>query len=159
MGIARRIDNFAVGLGRGLVAGAAGTAAITLSAVVEMKIRGREASSVPEDVAAKLLRLEPRDERAAKRLGMLAHLASGLALGPLRAGLAEAGVREPAASAALFAAAWSPELVLVPATGASDPPWKWGGGELAISAVHHVAYTAAASGTWAALASVDPGRR
>jgi len=44
-----------------------------------------------------------------------------------------------------------PELVLVPAAGASDPPWKWGTGELGISAIHHVAYTAAASATWAAL--------
>ena len=157
MGIAGRIDSFAIGLGRGLVAGAAGTAAITLSAVIEMKLRGRDASSVPEEVAAKLLRLEPKDERAAKRLGMLAHLANGLALGPLRPALAAADVREPAASAALFAVAWSPELVLVPATGASDPPWKWGAGELAISAVHHVAYTAAASGTWAALVATDRG--
>ena len=157
MGAAQRIDSFAVGLGRGLVAGAAGTAAITLSAVIEMRVRGRDSSSVPQDVAAELLRIEPEDERAAKRLGMLAHLASGLALGPLRPALAAAGLHEPAASAALFAAAWSPELVLVPATGASDPPWEWGVGELAISAVHHVAYTAAASGTWAILASADSG--
>jgi hypothetical protein len=152
---AHRADRFAAGLGRGLVAGAAGTAAITLSAVIEMKLRGREASTVPQEVAAKVLGLEPKSERAAKALGTVAHIANGLALGPVRPVLGAAGLNEPAASAALFGVAWLPELVLVPAAGASEPPWKWGVGELAISAVHHIAYTAAASGTWAALEQAD----
>ena len=149
--LSERLDRFAMGLGRSLVAGAAGTAAITLSATIEMKLRGRDASTVPQEVAAKVLGLETQSERAAKALGAAAHVASGLALGPVLPALEAAGLEEPATSSALFAVAWMPELVLVPAAGASEPPWKWGVGEIAISAVHHVAYTAAASATWAAL--------
>ena len=149
--LADRIDRVAIGLGRGLIAGAAGTAAISLSATIEMKIRGRDPSAVPQDVASKVLGLKPQNERAEKALGAAAHIVSGVALGPVLPALGAAGVEEPAASAALFGVAWMPELVLVPVTGASEPPWKWGAAEIAISAVHHVAYTAAASATWAAL--------
>jgi hypothetical protein len=153
--LSQRLDRLATGLGRGLIAGAAGTAAITLSATIEMKLRGRDASTVPQEVAAKVLGLEPESERAAKALGTAAHIASGLALGPVLPALDAAGVKEPAASATLFAVAWMPELVLVPVAGASEPPWKWGARELAISAVHHAAYTAAASAAWAALRAAD----
>ena len=149
--LSERLDRLAAFAGRSLVVGAAGTAAITLSATIEMKLRRRDASAVPQEVAGKVLGLEPQSERAAKALGAAAHIASGLALGPVLPALAAAGVDEPTASGVLFAAAWMPELVLVPMAGASEPPWKWGVVEIGISAIHHVAYTAAASATWAAL--------
>ncbi len=42
-------------LGKGLFVGAADTAVMTLSSTMEMKLRGRSASSAPADPAAKVL--------------------------------------------------------------------------------------------------------
>jgi hypothetical protein len=41
----------AQGVARGLLAGAIGTAAMTVSSTVEQKLRGREASTAPADAA------------------------------------------------------------------------------------------------------------
>lgn len=58
--------------------------------------------------------------------------------------------------ASVLAIAWAPDLVAVPAAGASPPPWRWGAVELAISASHHVAYAAAGEAAYRALTSGAP---
>lgn len=50
-----RTGDVAGAVGRGLSAGMAGTALMTLSSTIEMKVQGREASSAPADAAAKVL--------------------------------------------------------------------------------------------------------
>lgn len=57
-------------VGRGLVAGLAGTAAMTLSSMVEMKLRGRSASKTPAQAICKTLGLETVDDRAQERLNL-----------------------------------------------------------------------------------------
>jgi len=141
------LDRASVALGRGLVAGAAATAAITVASTVEMKLRRRPPSRAPAEVAAKVLGVEPRSER----FGVVAHLAMGVGLGAARGILDLAGVRRDAAGAVFFAIAWAPDLALVPAAGAAEPPWRWGAVELAISALHHAAYAAAGEATYRAL--------
>jgi len=146
------LDALAVALGRGLVAGVAGTAAMTVASTVEMKLRRREPSAAPAEVAGKLLGVKPR-KRAGGRFATVAHLTAGTSLGVARGLLDLAGVRGNAARAAFFAIAWSPDLVAVPAAGAAPPPWRWGAKEVAISAAHHAAYMAAGDATYRALAS------
>ncbi len=139
-------DRVAVAIGRGLVAGAAATAAMTVSSTAEMKLRGRPPSTAPAEVAAKVLGVEPKDEQ---RFGAIAHLAAGISLGAVRGLLDVAGA--PAAPVAFFAIAWTPDLIAVPAAGAAPPPWKWGAAELAISAAHHLVYAAAGEAVYRAL--------
>jgi hypothetical protein len=146
------IDAVAVALGRGIVAGAVATAAMTVATTAEMKLRGREPSTAPAAVAGKLLGVKPR-KRSGDRFASVAHLAAGTSLGTSRGLLDVAGVRGRAASAAFFAIGWLPELVAVPAAGAAPPPWRWGVTEVAISAAHHAAYAAAGDATYRALAS------
>jgi hypothetical protein len=148
MTVARAADRFAVALGRGLVAGAAATAAMTVSSTAEMKLRGRAPSTAPADVAAKALGVKPQDEQ---RFGTIAHLTAGLSLGAVRGLLDLAGLPPTTAAAAFFAVAWAPDLVLVPAAGAAPPPWRWGVAETAISAAHHAVYAAAGETTYRAL--------
>jgi hypothetical protein len=140
-----------------LAAGIGGTIAITASSTLEMKLRGRPPSTAPIDTIERLLgrRLPSRWRAAAGNAG---HLASGLALGLPRALLWRAGVREPAATVAFLPVACLPDMALVPALGVSEPPWRWGPAELAISALHHAAYATGASvaiagtvGPWARL--------
>jgi len=45
-------------IGRGLLAGLAGTAAMTVSSTLEMRLRGRAASSAPADATAKVLGID-----------------------------------------------------------------------------------------------------
>jgi hypothetical protein len=146
------LDAVAVALGRGIVAGVAATAAMTIASTAEMKLRRRAPSTAPAKVAGKLLGVKPR-KRAGDRFATIAHLAMGTSLGTARAALDLAGVDGRAAPAAFFAIAWLPDLVVVPAAGAAPPPWRWGATEVAISAAHHVAYAAAGDATYRALAS------
>jgi hypothetical protein len=134
---------------RALVAGAAGTVAITISTNVEMRIRGRGPSEAPIDA---LERIAGRRLPARKALGGAAHLASGLALGLPRVLIERGGVREPVATLLFLPIAWSPDLAAVPALGAAEPPWRWGWTETGVSLIHHVAYATAAG---AALAALD----
>lgn len=146
------LDAVAVALGRGIVAGVAATAAITITSTAEMKLRGRKPSTAPADVAGRLLGVKPR-KRSGDRFATVAHLVTGISLGTTRGLLDLAGVRGRAAPAAFFAIGWLPELVVVPAAGAAPPPWRWGTKEIAISAAHHAAYAAAGDATYRALAS------
>ena len=144
------VDRAAIALGRGLVAGAAATAAMTVASTAEMKLRRRPPSDAPAKVAGRLLGVKPR-KKAGGRFAAVAHGATGVSLGATRAAIDLAGVRGPAAPAAFFALAWTPDLVAVPAAGAAEPPWRWGAGEVAISALHHVVYAAAGEGVYRAL--------
>jgi hypothetical protein len=145
------IDAVAVALGRGLVAGVAATAAMTLASTAEMKLRRREPSTAPAKVAGKLLGVKPR-KRSGDRFATVAHATAGISLGATRGLLDVAGVRGPAAPAAFFAIAWMPDLAVVPAAGAAPPPWRWGAKEVAISAAHHAIYAATGEATYRALA-------
>jgi hypothetical protein len=68
-----RIGDVAAAFGKGLFAGVAGTAAMTASSTLEMKLRNRGASSAPADAAAKVLGVEPVDEEARARFSNLVH--------------------------------------------------------------------------------------
>ena len=58
------LGDVASAFGKGIFAGVAGTAAMTLSSTIEMKVRGRPASSTPAQAAAKVLGVEPVGEEA-----------------------------------------------------------------------------------------------
>ena len=52
-----RTGDVAGAVGRGLAAGVAGTALMTLSSTIEMKVQGREASSAPATSPVRISRL------------------------------------------------------------------------------------------------------
>lgn len=131
-------------LGRGLVAGLAGTAAMTVSSTIESKVRGREASSAPADAASKLLGIQSfRDRRAEQRFGTLVHWSYGTGWGVVRGLLATAGLPPAFATAAHLAAVWGGEQIMLPALEVAPPITSWGGTEIAIDAWHHLVYAVA----------------
>jgi hypothetical protein len=139
-------------IGRGLVAGAIGTAAMTVSSTLEQKLRGREASTAPADAAMKVLGIESFCDDAAKsRFSNVVHWAYGSAWGMPRALLDAAGLSPVAATAAHGAALWGSEQVMLPALGVAPPLWRWGAAEVAIDAWHHLVYTLATSAVYEAL--------
>jgi hypothetical protein len=139
-------------LGHGLLAGLAGTVAMTLSSGLEARLRGRQGSSAPAEVAGKLLGVEPRDERGKARFSTIVHWSYGTGWGAVRGLLAVAGLSPLQAAVSHLGLVWSTELVMLPGLQATPPPWRWGGSELAIDAAHHTVYAGATSVAYTALA-------
>jgi hypothetical protein len=138
-----KLGNVAEDFGKGIFAGFAGTAAMTLSSTIEMKVRGRPASSTPALAAAKVLGVEPVDEEAKERFSNLVHWGYGTAWGGARGLLAAAGLSGPAATTVHFGAVWGSEQVMLPALGVTPPLTEWGVKEVAIDALHHLVYAGA----------------
>ena len=116
----------------GLAAGAIGTVALTLAENAEMKLTGREPSTVPGQVGAKLAR---RDLEAnpvlVERLNPIVHWGHGIGLGAVRALLDVAGLRPMAATLAFYPIVWSGDAALYKALGIAPAPWRWSRAELA----------------------------
>jgi hypothetical protein len=68
-----RLKDVAEAVGKGLIAGAAGTAAMTLSSTLEAKLRQRGASTSPAQPAAKVQGVEPKDEALRMRFNNIVH--------------------------------------------------------------------------------------
>jgi hypothetical protein len=137
---ANPIGRIGAGIGAGFLAGIAGTAAMTLSSMAEMKLRDRKPSTTPQDAAANLLGLEPRNSDELSKLGQVVHWQYGTSLGAIRGLMSAAALREPLASILFFAAVWALDLAVVPELADTKPAKEWGADELAIDAFHHVVF-------------------
>lgn len=137
-----RLGGIAGALGRGLVAGAVGTAAMTVSSTLEAKARGRGPSSTPADAAAKVLGVRPLEE-AGERFNNAVHWGYGTGWGAVRGLLGAFGLSGPAATLAHFALVWGSEQVVLPATGVGKPIWTYGATEAGIDGAHHAVYAVA----------------
>jgi len=146
-----RLGTIASAVGRGLFAGAAGTAAMTVSSTIEAKLRKREGSTAPADAAGKVLGVQPRNPAGKARFSTVVHWGYGTSWGAVRGLIGAAGLRGAPAAGAHFAAIWPSALVMLPALGVAPPPWKSGATELAVDAGHHAVYVAATSLAYAAL--------
>src|ERR687883_798444 len=136
----KAIDN----IGRGLPAGFAGTAAMTVSSTLEARLRGRAPSSAQARATAKMLGIkEFEDDHAQARWNDLSHWGYGTSWGVLRGLLAATGMRPRAATAAHGAAIYGTAQVTLPALEIAPPVVFWPKQEIAIDAFHHAVYAAA----------------
>ncbi|MGY2001873.1 hypothetical protein [Blastococcus sp. SYSU DS1024] len=140
---------------RGLAAGALGAVVLDAVNYLDMAVRGRPASTVPERlvdaVAARAGREIPgrgaaRDARRTA-LGALAGTVNGLGVGVLASAVRSLGVRFPAPVGALLAGAASTAATdgAVAALGVSDPR-DWSADDWLADALPHLAYGAAVQG-------------
>ena len=142
------LGDAASAVGRGLLAGLVGTAAMTVSSTVEMKRRGREASTAPADAAAKVIGVEPTGDEAKARFSNVVHWSYGTGWGGVRGLIGFAGLSGPSAALAHLLAIWPAELVMLPSLGVAPAPWRWGATELGIDAFHHVVYVTVTGATF-----------
>src|SRR4051795_9343400 len=146
------INQLATTLGRGLVAGVAGTAAMTVSSTIEAKLRHRPFSTAPADAAAKVLGIKGfTDESAHSRFSNLVHWGYGTGWGIPRAVLGMNGRGATRATAAHLAALWSSEQVMLPALSVAPPITFWGREEIAIDGFHHAVYALSTAVVYEAL--------
>lgn len=143
-------------LTRGMLAGAVGTIAMTLSERLEMAVTGREASQVPGEVAAHLLPgRHPEAASDVEQLNSPMHWAHGISMGAARGLLDAGGMRGPTATAAHFALLWGGDAMLYRALGVADAPWRWSGDELAADLLHKGVYAVVTGAVYDALAGPE----
>ena len=146
------ITALAHGIGKGLVAGLAGTAAMTASSTLEMKLRQREGSAAPAKAAEKALGIERfESSEAEQRFSTLVHWSYGTGWGAARGALRAMGLGPSVATAGHFASVWGSALVTLPALDVAPPVTEWGGKEIAIDVLHHVVYAVATAIAYEAL--------
>ena len=138
---------------KGMAAGAIGTAAMTASQAVEMKLTGREGSDVPGQVAQGLAGTEVSDPQAKAAISLGTHWAHGIVGGGLRGAIGIAGARGPAAAALLFAGLWTTDVTLYRALGIADSPWRWSRDALATDLFHKGLYSAVTSAAYDRMAT------
>jgi hypothetical protein len=137
-------NTLAGAIGKGLVAGFAGTAAMTLSSTLEAKLRGRAPSSAPARATTKVLGIkEFEDDIAKARFNDLSHWGYGTGWGVVRGLLGATGMTPKAATAAHGAAIYGSAQVTLPALDVAPPAIFWPKEEIAIDAFHHLVYATA----------------
>jgi hypothetical protein len=146
-----KLGHVAAAVGKGLFAGVAGTVAMTASSTIEMKLRGRPASSAPATAAAKVLGVEPKGQSEEARFSSIVHWGYGTSWGAARGLIGVAGLRGLRANAAHLGVVWGTEQAMLPALGVAPPFWEWGAKEVAIDAFHHLVYAGATGAAYALL--------
>ena len=134
---------------RSVIAGAAGTTALTLAYATERRLRSRRSgpldyddSLVPGQIVASIMHLPHVTDREERDLGLTLRWTYGSAFG-LMHGLLHRRLREPWASAAFGGMLMSATLSLFPLLGHTPPPWRWPADVFATSLGTHVAYVTA----------------
>lgn len=151
-----------------MIAGFAGTAAITVSQMIAMQLTNRGMSSAPAKVGGKVLGVEPRgkaelekekassDQHEAPQelqeevemnkqvFSQLMHFGYGTGWGLVRGGLDLAQVNGWPATAIHFGAIWGTAQVMLPAANAAKPITKWSARQIVLDVLHHAVYAVAA---------------
>ena len=138
------LSEFASAIGKGLIAGAAGTLAITLSQMIEMKITKRKPSTTPADAAQKVLEVKPETEEDKQQFSQQVHWAYGTSWGIPRGIMYLFGLKGLPATAIHFATIYSTALIMPTSLKVVPPLKEWSTKEFLIDALHHAVYAVAA---------------
>jgi len=143
---------------RSVVAGAAGTAALTAAYAAERRVRRShegqldyDDSLVPGQIVVSVMHLPHVTARGDRDLGLALRWSYGSAFGLLH-GVLRRAVGEPWASAAFGATLMTATVTLFPLLGHTPAPWRWPPDVMATSLGTHAAYVAG-------VAAVDDGIR
>ncbi|CAA9358182.1 MAG: FIG00803858: hypothetical protein [uncultured Gemmatimonadaceae bacterium] len=129
---------------RGMVAGAAGVAAMTVAEKLEQRFTRRPNSYVPAHTLERLLGLRHKPDRERLWLNWAMHWGQGILLGAVRGLMAERGLRGPVGSFMFTNLRLLNDQTLENATGVGAPPWTWPVDEQALDLTHKAIYGFAA---------------
>ncbi len=134
---------------RSVIAGAAGTATMTLAYAAERRLRPNfhkpldyDDSLVPGQIVAGIMHLPAATAREDNDLGLALRWGYGSAFGMWH-GLLRRHIGEPRASLGFFATLMTATLTMFPLLGRTPPPWRWPPSVIATAFGTHVAYVAA----------------
>lgn len=127
-------------IGRGMIAGLAGTAAFTVSKLIAEKLTEKTGNFAPAGAASKALGIEAVDREKWERFSKEVHWTYGTLWGIPRGLLSMANLKGAPASAAHFAAIFYTALRVEPDFEVAPPLNEWTKSEIAVFALHHLAY-------------------
>lgn len=142
--LTKGLGKLGTAVGRGLIAGIAGTAALTVSQWVERKITGEPASFAPGDAASKALGIEAADREDWGKFSNEVHWTYGTLWGVNRGLLSLTGIKGWPATAIHFAAIYYTAIRVEPDFEVAPPLNEWSKTELGVFALHHVFYAVVA---------------
>jgi hypothetical protein len=125
---------------RGLLAGLAGVAAMTLAEKFEQRLTRRPNSYVPAHTLERLLGMEHKPDEERLMLNWAMHWGQGVALGAIRGIMAAQGFRGPVGSFMFMNLRLMNDQTLENATGVGAPPWTWPVDEQVLDLVHKGIY-------------------
>jgi len=131
-------------IGKGLIAGVAGTAAITLSQMIEMKITKRQPSEAPVKVAGQIMDIRPASKGVKQKVSQEIHWAYGISWGVARGIVSLTGAKGLPAALIHFAAIWGTSMIILPKYKAAPPVTEESPKAVAIDGMHHAFYSLAA---------------
>ncbi len=122
-------------IGRGIIAGLAGTVIMTaFQEFVEMPLTRRPASFAPAKFAEKMFRVHPTTEQGRNRLNWMTHFALGTMWGAAYGIAARSGLRGQSAVAAVFGVVYTGDVALNTALGLYRP-LTWSAKDVAIDVI------------------------
>lgn len=127
-------------IGKGLIAGLAATAAITLSQMIEMRITKRQPSEAPLKVAERAAGLKPANKDNEQKLSQEIHWSYGTVWGITRGLISLTGLRGVPATLIHFGAIWGTAMVMLPKFKAAPPVYKEDAKAIVIDGFHHAVY-------------------
>jgi hypothetical protein len=134
---------------RSVLAGTAGTTAMTLAYAAERRLRSRaqgpldyDDSLVPGQIVATVMHLPHVTGREEHELGLALRWTYGSAFGLLHGTLRRV-VSDPWAAVGFGATLMTATFTLFPLLGRTPPPWRWRPDMLATSVATHVTYVTA----------------
>jgi hypothetical protein len=134
---------------RSVLAGATGTAAMTVAYAAERRLRPRikgaldyDDSLVPGEIVAGIMHLSNVTDREENELGLALRWGYGSAFG-IWHGFLRRKIGEPWASAAFGTTLMTATLALFPLLGKTPPPWRWPAPVIATAFGTHAAYVGA----------------
>jgi hypothetical protein len=138
-------------IGKGLLAGLAATAAITISQIIEMKITKREPSEAPVKVAGEVTGIKPADDAQKEKVSQEIHWAYGTSWGIARGIIGLTGLKGLPASLVHFAAIWGTSMIMLPTFKAAPPVTEEDAKTIATDGFHHAVYALTAGLVYDAL--------
>ena len=133
-------DNIAALALKGLLAGLAGVAAMTVAEKVEQAFTRRPNSFVPGHTLERLLGQPRKRDRERQGMNWTMHWGQGIVLGLVRAFMARKGLRGPVGSFMFMNLRLLNDQTLENATGVGAPPWTWPVDEQVIDLLHKGIY-------------------
>lgn len=134
MGSSKQASTAAM-IGRGILAGVAGTAVMTaFQKLIEMPLTGREDSYAPADFTQRVLPVRSASAQARNRVNYVTHFSLGGMWGTAYGMAASAGLRSQKAVHTVFAAVYTGDVLLNTALGLYKP-MQWSVQDWAIDIV------------------------
>lgn len=131
-------------IGIGLMAGFAGTVAMTVSEMIEMKITGRKPSETPANAVREVFDIKPVTESKSAEVSNEVHWVYGTSLGMIRGALSLIGIKGWVATSIHFIKIWGGEIILLPSLKVAPPVTKEKPKAILTDAFHHMVYAVTA---------------